>query len=110
MALNMDVESDEEVLDQEPEEPDESDGEEAAMGEHLASTRAGDAEEEEEVGAARCGDAQGDVKVAEIDAYWLQRQINEYEKNPEKSALVAEQVLAILQSEDEVGVRRGREA
>ena len=49
MALNMDVESDEEVLDQEPDEPDESDGEEAAMGEHLASTRAGEAEEEEEV-------------------------------------------------------------
>lgn len=54
MALNMDVESDEEVLDQEP---DESDGEEAAMGEHLASTRAGEAEEEEEVGVAPCGEA-----------------------------------------------------
>ena len=41
MALNMDVESD---------------GEEAAMGEHLASTRAGEAEEEEEVGVAPCGE------------------------------------------------------
>ena len=57
MALNMDVESDEEVLDQEPDEPDESDGEEAAMGEHLASTRAGEAEEEEEVGVTPCGEA-----------------------------------------------------
>ena len=56
MALNMDVESDEEVLDQEPDEPDESDGEEAAMGEHLASTRAGEAEEDEEVGVAPCGE------------------------------------------------------
>lgn len=44
----MDVESDEEILDQEPDAPDESDGEEAAMGEHLASTRT-EAEEEEEV-------------------------------------------------------------
>ena len=44
------------------------------------------------------------MKVAEIDAYWLQRQINEYEKNPEKSALITEQVLGILQSDDEVGV------
>ena len=50
------------------------------------------------------------MKVAEIDAYWLQRQINEYEKNPEKSALVAEQVLAILQSEDEVRAMGKHEA
>ena len=40
--------------------------------------------------------------MSEIDAYWLQRQINEYEKNPEKSALITEQVLGILQSDDEV--------
>lgn len=52
----MDVESDEEILDQEPDAIDESDGEETAMGEHLASTRA-EAEEEEEVRVRPCTEA-----------------------------------------------------
>lgn len=93
MALNMEVESDEDVLDEEPGEDEESEGEDAAVEGRLATTHGGMEEEDE-----------GELKVSEIDAYWLQRQINEYEKNPEKSALITEQVLGILQSDDEVGV------
>lgn len=92
MALNMEVESDEDVLDEEPGEDEESEGEDAAVEGRLATTHGGMEEEEDE----------GELKVSEIDAYWLQRQINEYEKNPEKSALITEQVLGILQSDDEV--------
>ena len=88
MALNMEVESDEDVLDEEPGEDEESEGEDAAVEGRLATTHGGMEEDE--------------LKVSEIDAYWLQRQINEYEKNPEKSALITEQVLGILQSDDEV--------
>lgn len=92
LALDMDVESDEAVVD-EVMSDEESEGEDVGVTEAL-HTR-GDMMEEEE----------NSLRVEDIDSFWLQRQINEYMKDAVESQQLAEKVLAVLQSVDEVGMK-----
>lgn len=92
----MDVESDEGALNEIVSEEDEE-GDEEGEGEDVGHTEAlhtrGDLMEEEENG----------LRVEDIDSFWLQRQINEYMKDAEESQKLAEKIMAVLQSGDEVG-------
>ena len=89
----MDIESDEQVLDEIVSEEEESEGEDVAQ--TAALTTVGTTMEEET--------SSDSLPISEIDSYWLQRQVNEYEKDAEKSQTIAEQIVAILMSDDEVG-------
>ena len=87
----MNIESDESVLDELMSEEEESEGEDLTQTEALR-TREEQQQEEEESG----------LRVADIDSFWLQRQISEYEKDAEKAQELAEKILATLQNVDEV--------
>lgn len=93
VPLDMDIESDEQVLDEIVSEEEESEGEDVAQ--TAALTTVGTSMEEE--------NSSDSLPISEIDSYWLQRQVNEYEKDAEKSQTIAEQIVAILMSDDEVG-------
>lgn len=87
----MNIESDESVLDEVMSEEEESEGEDLAQTEAL-KTREEQQEDQEESG----------LRVADIDSFWLQRQISEYEKDAEKAQELSEKILATLQNVDEV--------
>ena len=91
----MDIESDEDAL---YDVVSEGEGDEEGEGEDAAHTEAlhtrGDLMEEEEKG----------LRVEDIDSFWLQRQINEYMKDAEESQKLAEKIMTVLQSGDEVSV------
>lgn len=91
VALDMEVESDEQMLDEIVSEEEESEGEDVA--ETNALTTVGTSMEEEA--------ASDSLRIDAIDSYWLQRQVNEYEKDAVKSQAIAEQIVAILMSDDE---------
>lgn len=86
----MNVESDESVLDEVMSQEEESEGEDLAETEALKA-RADPMEEEEETG----------LRVEDIDSFWLQRRIGEYEKDAEKAQALAEKVLEVLRNTDE---------
>eukprot|EP01138_Halocafeteria_seosinensis_P016461 gb/GECG01016792.1/.p1 GENE.gb/GECG01016792.1/~~gb/GECG01016792.1/.p1 ORF type:complete len:2228 (+),score=336.86 gb/GECG01016792.1/:1-6684(+) len=98
VAVVFDEESEEEEseLDEIPEgESDEEDeGEEATTGTGLA---AGDDEEEEETEE---GEDHG-ISPAEIDAQWLQRQLNEYYKDSMVTSQLSKDIIQILQQRTE---------
>ena len=100
MTFNMDVESEEEILDEIASEDNDEDNDEAndeaAAGDSLNAGRIKSTAEEEE-------DDEGSLRVEDIDSFWLQRQIHEYEPDAEKSQRLAEEMLSILQSSDERG-------
>lgn len=100
MTFNMDVESEEEILDEIASEDNDEDNDEAndeaAAGDSLNAGRIKSTAEEEE-------EDEGSLRVEDIDSFWLQRQIHEYEPDAEKSQRLAEEVLSILQSSDERG-------
>lgn len=91
MALDMNIESDESVLDEVMSEEEESEGEDLVQTEALR-TREEQQEDKEETG----------LRVEDIDRFWLQRQISEYEKDAEKAQELSEKILATLQNVDEV--------
>ena len=91
MALDMNIESDESVLDEVMSEEEESEGED------LAQTAALRTHEEQQEDQEESG-----LRVADIDSFWLQRQISEYEKDAEKAQELSEKILATLQNVDEV--------
>ena len=91
MALDMNIESDESVLDEVMSEEEETEGEDRAQTEALR-THEEQQEDQEESG----------LRVADIDSFWLQRQISEYEKDAEKAQELSEKILATLQNVDEV--------
>ena len=86
----MNVESDESVLDEVMSQEEESEGEDLAETEALKA-RSEPMEEEEEAG----------LRVEDIDSFWLQRRIGEYEKDAEKAQALAEKVLEALRNSDE---------
>ena len=86
----MNVESDESVLDEVMSQEEESEGEDLAETEALKA-RSEPMEEEEETG----------LRVEDIDSFWLQRRIGEYEKDAEKAQALAEKVLEALRNSDE---------
>lgn len=98
VALDMDVESDDGVLDEIGSDHSESEGEDAETGTVLAMHETS-TEADEETG----------LRVADIDSFWLQRQLNELVQNPERAQSLAEEVLAALSAE-EVSVARGAES
>lgn len=77
------------------EEDESGDGEEAGVGavlhggEGAGIQRDGDAKPGEEV-----------IPAAQIDAYWLQRQVSRFQADPNRARDLAEQLLAILQNDD----------
>lgn len=89
--MDMEIESDEQMLDEIVSEEEESEGEDVA--ETNALTTVGTSMEEEATSDS--------IRIDEIDSYWLQRQVNEYEKDAVKSQAIAEQIVAILMSDDE---------
>lgn len=92
VTFDMDVESDENMLD-EVDSEEESEGEDVNPSDAAAIANAKEEMEEEE----------GSLRVEDIDSFWLQRQIHEYEQDAEKSQAIAEEVLSILQNSDERG-------
>ena len=92
VPLEMDIESDDQVLDEIVSEEEDSEGEDVAQ--TAALTTMGTSMEEENTNES--------LSISAIDSYWLQRQVNEYEKDAEKSQTIAEQIVAILMSDDEV--------
>ena len=92
VPLEMDIESDDQVLDEIVSEEEDSEGEDVAQ--TAALTTMGTSMEEENNNES--------LSISAIDSYWLQRQVNEYEKDAEKSQTIAEQIVAILMSDDEV--------
>ena len=92
VPLEMDIESDDQVLDEIVSEEEDSEGEDVAQ--TAALTTMGTSMEEENTNES--------LSISAIDSYWLQRQVNEYEKDAEKSQTIAEQIVAILLSDDEV--------
>ena len=92
VPLEMDIESDDQVLDEIVSEEEDSEGEDVAQ--TAALTTMGTSMEEENTNES--------LSISTIDSYWLQRQVNEYEKDAEKSQTIAEQIVAILMSDDEV--------
>ena len=92
VPLEMDIESDNQVLDEIVSEEEDSEGEDVAQ--TAALTTMGTSMEEENTNES--------LSISAIDSYWLQRQVNEYEKDAEKSQTIAEQIVAILMSDDEV--------
>ena len=97
MTFNMDVESEEEILDEiASDASDASNGDDSHAADALnAGTIMNTTAETEE--------DEGSLRVEDIDSFWLQRQIHEYEPDAEKSQHIAEEVLSILQSNDERG-------
>ena len=92
VPLEMDIESDDQVLDEIVSEEEDSEGEDVAQTAALPTM--GTSMEEENTNES--------LSISAIDSYWLQRQVNEYEKDAEKSQTIAEQIVAILMSDDEV--------
>ena len=92
VPLEMDIESDDQVLEEIVSEEEDSEGEDVAQ--TAALTTMGTSMEEENTNES--------LSISAIDSYWLQRQVNEYEKDAEKSQTIAEQIVAILMSDDEV--------
>ena len=97
VPLEMDIESDDQVLDEIVSEEEDSEGEDVAQ--TAALTTMGTSMEEENNNES--------LSISAIDSYWLQRQVNEYEKDAEKSQTIAEQIVAILMSDDEVSEQKG---
>ena len=97
VPLEMDIESDDQVLDEIVSEEEDSEGEDVAQ--TAALTTMGTSLEEENNNES--------LSISAIDSYWLQRQVNEYEKDAEKSQTIAEQIVAILMSDDEVSEQKG---
>lgn len=97
VPLEMDIESDDQVLDEIVSEEEDSEGEDVAQ--TAALTTMGTSMEEENNNES--------LSISAIDSYWLQRQVNEYEKDAEKSQTIAEQIVAILMSDDEVSKQKG---
>lgn len=97
VPLEMDIESDDQVLDEIVSEEEDSEGEDVAQ--TAALTTMGTSMEEENNNES--------LSISVIDSYWLQRQVNEYEKDAEKSQTIAEQIVAILMSDDEVSEQKG---
>ena len=97
VPLEMDIESDDQVLDEIVSEEEDSEGEDVAQ--TAALTTMGTSMEEENTNES--------LSISTIDSYWLQRQVNEYEKDAEKSQTIAEQIVAILMSDDEVSEQKG---
>ena len=97
VPLEMDIESDDQVLDEIVSEEEDSEGEDVAQ--TAALTTMGTSMEEENTNES--------LSISAIDSYWLQRQVNEYEKDAEKSQTIAEQIVAILMSDDEVSEQKG---
>ena len=100
MTFNMDVESEEEILDEIA--SDASDASDASNGD---DSQAADALNAGTImnTSAETEEDEGSLRVEDIDSFWLQRQIHEYEPDAEKSQHIAEEVLSILQSNDERG-------
>ena len=100
MTFNMDVESEEEILDEIA--SDASDASDASNGD---DSHAADALNAGTImnTTAETEEDEGSLRVEDIDSFWLQRQIHEYEPDAEKSQRIAEEVLSILQSNDERG-------
>ena len=96
VPLEMDIESDDQVLDEIVSEEEDSEGEDVAQ--TAALTTMGTSMEEENNNES--------LSISAIDSYWLQRQVNEYEKDAEKSQTIAEQIVAILMSDDEVSKQK----
>ena len=94
MTFNMDVESEEEILDEIASEEDDNEDPNAA--DSMATGTIMNTTEEKE-------EDEGSLRVEDIDSFWLQRQIHDYEPDAEKSQSLAEEVLSILQSSDERG-------
>ena len=88
----MDIESDDQVLDEIVSEEEDSEGEDVAQ--TAALTTMGTSMEEENTNES--------LSISAIDSYSLQPQVNEYENDAEKSQTIAEQIVAILMSDDEV--------
>ena len=97
VPLEMDIESDDQVLDEIVSEEEDSEGEDVAQ--TAALTTMGTSMEEENNNES--------LSISAIDSYWLQRQVNEYEKDAEKSQTIAEQIVSILMSDDEVSKQKG---
>ena len=97
VPLEMDIESDDQVLDEIVSEEEDSEGEDVAQ--TAALTTMGTSMEEENTNES--------LSISAIDSYWLQREVNEYEKDAEKSQTIAEQIVAILMSDDEVSKQKG---
>ena len=76
--------------------------EEESEGEDLAQTEALRTHEEQQEDQEESG-----LRVADIDSFWLQRQISEYEKDAEKAQELSEKILATLQNVDEVEHQKG---
>ena len=97
VPLEMDIESDDQVLDEIVSEEEDSEGEDVAQTAALTTMRTSMEEEYNNES----------LSISAIDSYWLQRQVNEYEKDAEKSQTIAEQIVAILMSDDEVSEQKG---